>query len=203
GGSFTFTSLAEFLRADPSSFSVTKPGSDNVRGIRQNLVGFYYQDDIKVTPTFTLNAGLRYEFITSPVEVNGKTSNVHDLTPERLRTVVPDTMDVGGPYMKNPSLKNFAPRLGLSWDPFGSGKTAIRAGGGIYFEQILPYLYWFELANAPPLRSGASLLRQNVPIDFPTSYTSQRTLLVSGTGGSLTQVDGKEYDPKQPTIYKW
>jgi len=203
GGAFAFGSLAEFLRADPSSFSVTKPGSDNVRGIRQSLVGMYYQDDIKVTSRFTLNAGLRYEFVTAPAEVNGKTSNIRDLSPERLRTVSPDTMDVGGKYMKNPSLKNFAPRVGISWDPFGTGKTAIRAGGGLYFEQILPYLYWFELANAPPFRSGSSLLRQNIPIDFPDSYTTQRPILISGVGGSLTQVDGKEYDPKQPTVYKW
>jgi len=203
GGSFSFASLSDFLRADPSSFSVTRPGSDNVRGIRQNLFGLYYQDDIRLAARFTLNAGLRYEFITSPVEVNGKTSNIRDLSPGRIQTVRPDTMDVGGPYMKNPSLRNFAPRLGLSWDPSGNGKTAIRAGGGVYFEQILPYLYWFELANAPPFRSGSSLLKQNVPIDFPNAYTSQRAILISGAGGSLTQVDGKEYDPKQPTIYKW
>jgi hypothetical protein len=203
GGSFSFSSLGEFLRADPASFSVTKPGSDNVRGIRQSLVGLYYQDDIKLTSTFTLNAGVRYEFVTAPAEVNGKTSNIRDLSPQRLRTVRPDTMDVGGAYMKNPSLKNVAPRVGLSWDPFGTGKTAIRAGGGIYFEQILPYLYWFELANAPPFRSGSSLLRQNVPIDFPNSYTTQRNILISGSGGSLTQVDGKEYNPNQPTVYKW
>ena len=182
---------------------MTKPGSDNIRGIRQSLFGLYYQDDIKVTANFTLNAGLRYEFVTAPIEVNGKTSNIRDLSPERLRTVRPDTMDVGGPYMKNPSLKNFAPRVGVSWDPFGTGKTALRAGGGVYFEQILPYLYWFELANAPPFRSGSSLLRQNVAIDFPDAYTTQRSILISGAGGSLTQVDGKEYDPKQPTVYKW
>ena len=203
GGSYAFGSIAEFLRADPTSFSVTKPGSDNVRGIRQNLLGFYYQDDIKLRPNFTFNIGLRYEFITVPREVNGKISVIRDLSPARLSTVRADTMDVGGDYMKNPSLKNFSPRAGLSWDVFGTGKTAVRAGGGIYPDQILPYLYWFELANAPPFRSGASLLRQNVPVDFPDAYTSQRALLVSGLGGSLTQVDGKEYNLKQPMIYKW
>jgi hypothetical protein len=203
GGSFSFVSLTDFLHGDPSSFSVTKPGSDNVRGVRQSLVGLYYQDDIKLRSNFTLTAGVRYEPVTAPMEVNNKTSNIHDLSPQRLATVRPDTMDVGGAYMKNPSLKNFAPRVGLSWDPFGTNKTAIRAGGGLYFEQILPYLYWFELANAPPFRSGASLLKQYTPIDFPNAYTTQRALLVSGSGGSLTQVDGKEYDPKQPTIYKW
>ena len=46
-------------------------------------------------------------------------------------------------------------------------------------------------------------LRQNLPVDFPDAYTSQRALLMSGLGGSLTQVDGKEYNLKQPMIYKW
>ncbi|HYR82538.1 MAG TPA: TonB-dependent receptor [Terriglobia bacterium] len=203
GGSFAFGSLPEFLRADPSSFSVTKPGSDNVRGIRQSLFGFYFQDDIKVTSTFSFNMGLRYEFITVPTEVNGKISVIRDLSLSRLQTVRPDTMDVGGSFIQNPSLKNFAPRIGITWDPFGAGKTAIRAGGGVYDDQVLPYLYWFELANAPPFRSGSSLLRQNTTIDFPNAYTTQRAALISGLGGSLTQVDGKQYDLKQPTVYKW
>ena len=66
GGSYAFGSIAEFCARIRRRSASRSPGSDNVRGIRQNLLGFYYQDDIKLRPNFTLNIGLRYEFITVP-----------------------------------------------------------------------------------------------------------------------------------------
>jgi hypothetical protein len=202
GGAYSFGSLTEFLRNDPTSFAVTKPGSDHVRGIRQSLFGLYFQDDISLRPGFSLNVGLRYEFVTTPAEVNGKVTNIRDLSPARIYTVTPSTMDVGDPYMKNPSLKNFAPRVGIAWDVFGNGKTSLRAGGGLFYDQVLPYMYYFELTNAPPFRSASSLDRQDSVIDFPNTYVTQRDALIAGKG-VRAQIDGKEYDLKQPTVYKW
>jgi hypothetical protein len=202
GGSYAFGSLAEFLQNQPTSFAVTKPGSDHVRGIRQSLFGFYFQDDFAVRRGVSINFGLRYEFVTTPTEVNGKVTNIRDLSPSRIYSVTPDTMDVGDPYMKNPSLKNLAPRVGIAWDPFGNGKTSVRAGGGIFHDQVLPYVYYFELTNAPPFRSGASLNRQDIFVDFPNAYVTQRDDLIAGKG-VRAQIDGKEYDLKQPTVYKW
>lgn len=150
GGLLTFTNLSNFLQGIPSVFDFAVPGGlDPVRGYRQRLFAFFAQDDIRLRPNLTVNLGLRYEFVTVPTEVNGKISN--------LRNVTDPTITVGDPWYKNPSLKNFAPRVGLAWDPFGSGKTSVRAGFGIFDDEILPKYYFFSGSLNPPFTQRASL----------------------------------------------
>jgi hypothetical protein len=157
GGLLTFTSLANFLQGIPSQFDFAIPGGvDPVRGYRQSLFAFFAQDDIRVKPGLTVNLGLRYEFVTVPTEVNGKISN--------LRNVTDPTLNVGGQWYANPSLKNFSPRVGLAWDPFGNGKTSVRAGFGIFDDEILPKYYFFSGSLNPPFTQRASLAN---PPAFP------------------------------------
>jgi len=121
GGLLTFTNISNFLQGIPSQFDFALPGGiDPVRGYRQRLFAFFVQDDIRLRPNLTVNLGLRYEFVTVPTEVNGKISN--------LRHVTDPALNVGGQWYANPSLKNFAPRVGFAWDPFSSGKTSVREG---------------------------------------------------------------------------
>jgi len=156
GGLLTFTSLSNFLQGIPSQFDFALPGRvDPDRGYRQSLSAFFAQDDIRVRPNLTLNLGLRYEFATVPIEVNRKISN--------LRNVTDPTLNVGGQWYANPSLKNFAPRIGIAWDPFSSGKTSIRAGFGIFDDEILPKYYFFSGSLNPPFTERASLVNPPFP----------------------------------------
>jgi hypothetical protein len=205
GGSFGFSGLQQLMQNVVNSANFTKPGSDNVRGSRQNLLGLYLQDDISVRPGLTINMGLRYEIINSPIEVNGKMSNIRDLTSPHIDTVTEATVDIGEPYFTNPSLKNFAPRIGFAWDPFGSGRSSVRGGFGMYHDQILPGEYRSPLGRSGPFYAAVGLaevdFRPVGGINFPRAYFVQRDRLI--TGGGAVQFDGIEWNMDQPTVYKW
>jgi len=156
GGLLTFTSLANFLQGIPSQFDFALPGHvDPIRGYRQTLFAAFAQDDVRLRRNLTVNLGLRYEFVTVPTEVNGKISN--------LRRVTDPAITVGGPWYANPSLKNFAPRVGIAWDPSGSGRTSVRAGFGLFDDEILPKYYFFSGSLNPPFTERASITSPPFP----------------------------------------
>lgn len=79
--------------------------------------GFFVQDDWKLTPTLTLNMGVRYDYEQLPA-------------PYSNLTTLPQTAN--HPSDKN----NIAPRVGFAWDPFGLGKTVVRGGYGFYYGRV-------------------------------------------------------------------
>ncbi|MBI4456050.1 MAG: TonB-dependent receptor [Acidobacteria bacterium] len=134
GGRWSFDSLVDFLQANPRQIEAQLPTADSRRGLRNWVMAFYVQDDMQLRSNFALNLGLRYEFITVPNEVNNKISN--------LRFNSDRELSFGEPYFPNPSLRNFDPRIGFSWDPSGDGKTAIRSAFGVFHDQIA--MVWFQ-----------------------------------------------------------
>jgi hypothetical protein len=130
-GNYTFANVAQFLAGVPSRFQGVAPGAALNRQRSSTLFGFYLQDDYRVTPSLTLNLGVRYEFYTVPKEKNGLDAYLPDL----LTSV--DTV-LGGPFV-NPSKRNLAPRVGFAWDLTGDGRTAIRGGAGLYYDTDNPF----------------------------------------------------------------
>jgi hypothetical protein len=101
----------------------------------------FIEDSYKAHPRFTLNYGLRYEpFIPFDQKGGRHTTWV----PGVQSTVVPDAPegilfpgDPGLPSrLTNSDLNNFAPRLGAAWDVRGDARTIVRAGYGIFYQQI-------------------------------------------------------------------
>ena len=124
-GQIQFNTFGDFLTSNPYIVEFAAPFSRENRFYIFNTAGFYGQDDWRATSKLTLNLGLRYEFMTTPRELQGKQSRlINDYT---------DAFTLG-PIMANNTLHDFSPRFGFAYDPFGNGKTAIRGGVGIYYD---------------------------------------------------------------------
>ncbi len=156
-GLFRFDSLAQFLTNQPSLFSGTGTPLPLDIGIRQTLFGAFVEDDIKVRKTLTVNGGLRYEMVTVPGESHGLTSVLPSLgfpnppAPSAAPVCGVNTSGCSGvgPLFKNPTLRNFEPRLGFAWNP-NSGKTLFRGGFGIFDVLPLPYEFTLTFQRAAP-----------------------------------------------------
>jgi outer membrane receptor protein involved in Fe transport len=134
-GMFRWASIADFLQDNPlQQLSTSLPGNQPYRTFRQNLFGFYFNDDWKMNSKLTWNLGLRYEPYTAPSEKWGRVSVVKDwLTATHY--------DTGGQMFQSPGNKYFAPRVGFAFDPQGNGKTAIRGGFGVFYVPLTTYVY--------------------------------------------------------------
>jgi hypothetical protein len=159
GGDYIFDYLANFLQTIVRSVVTPFPGSEPNRGIRAVLLGTYLQDDYRVTPRLTLNLGMRYEVTTVPTEVNGKMS----FLPDPSGTTLQNQQPFAGNHF------NFAPRFGFAWDPRGDGKTSLRGGWGIYYDQILLNQFLNMFDRNPPLWQTVTLTGKNAPFPHPLS----------------------------------
>jgi hypothetical protein len=159
-GQFTFNSLKDFLLDTPSKVQELSPNAAFEVASRNTAFGFYVQDDWRARTNLTITLGLRYEPVTLPSDAAGRSQPLANLTDTAL---VPANAHL---WTGNSSLKNFEPRVGFSWDPFGSGKTAIRGGFGVFDILPIPWTYSQTLgANLPyAIQASASNLHQG---DFP------------------------------------
>ena len=189
-GEWSFNSLESFLRAGPegtegTSLWVALPGSDNHHGFRQTLVGSYLQDEVRMRRNLQLTLGLRYEFVTQIRDTENRIAVLKD--------PVRDTAVGVGQYSEhNPSLRNFAPRLSVSWSPGAGGNTNVSAGFGLYYDQVLAYTGvhrknsepFYHLVNNPNVNHSAFFPRILEGVaGFPgqvqaTDYYNLRTPMV-------------------------
>ncbi len=121
-----------------------------------NRLGLYVADQWKMFPNFTVNIGLRY------VRDTGRTDSDLPGIPQ-LNNVVSDFPNLGAP-IPNPN-KNFGPNLGIAWDPWKTGKNVIRAGIGLYYENVIFNNVLFDR----PLRlQNGAFLQTPTPCVFGT-----------------------------------
>jgi hypothetical protein len=193
--------FANFLLGQADSY--TQPSKDTIPHL--NYVNFevYVQDDWKVTPRLTINAGVRWSYFPSPTDSNNTLNNFNPRLFNPANAAIIDQASgnftgftaSGNPIdtahytnglifpsgsactaaqaiapqvacspfgaRVNPSSNNnWGPRLGLAYDPFGDGKTAIRAGFGIFYDRTLNGIWEQNAFSDPPLVQTAT--RNNV-----------------------------------------
>ncbi len=187
GGSYAFPTLQTFLQGLPLTFLGVYPGqTDSTRDFREIDVAPYVQDDWKITPRFTLNAGVRWEYATNPVGVRHPLNNILDPPNGRFQSV--DHV-----FASNPNVKNFDPRVGIAFDPFSDHKTSIRAGFGIFHNRVAPRTYASGYYFAPPFANVflASFIPPFTPPPYPNSFPPP--LNPPGTG-PITLFAGVNYN---------
>lgn len=172
--------LENFLTNHPAQALLLSPSVRQEVGSRDSLFGGYVQDDWRFKSNLTFNIGLRYEVLTNPSEAHGKFGLLNSFAapagsgpcpnvfPNAFGpTTVPGcTVPVSSMWKSNPTLRNFDPRMGFSWDPLGGGKTAVRGGFGIF--DVLPLPYVYTIGDSLTYPFSLSFSQQGLPAgSFP------------------------------------
>jgi hypothetical protein len=126
-GPIRFSSLTSFFDGNPTRGQIFV-GNATRDLTTQGYAGFI-QDDWRVARSLTINLGVRYELDTVLKDANNLIGNF-----DPTQGLVQVGKQISSPY--NGDHNNFAPRLGLAWDIQGNGKTVLRAGAGIFYEQL-------------------------------------------------------------------
>lgn len=153
-GTYTGDAFADFLLGYPDN--VNRSPFHQLFGDWENFWGFYVQDDYRVTHNLTLNLGLRLNLngfyngirgqksafnlatgkvvIPSSIDpgVQAQTPTLMTLFSDRIQY----TKSLGLPDSIQPMQKNWAPRIGFAWTPFGGSNFVLRGAFGIFY--ILP-----------------------------------------------------------------
>jgi len=155
----------------------------------------FLQDDWRIKPRLTVNAGIRYELTTVMKDKNNGLANF-----DPTKGIVQVGDGLSAPYHGDHN--NFAPRLGLAWDVQGNGKTVLRAGAGIIYESQISFDVTNGIGNLLGLRSiptGLPLFNSGstTPLPPPGNITTASTAY---TGAALAPITAawRGFDPTQP-----
>jgi hypothetical protein len=160
-------------------------------GWRQFAAAWYVQDSMKLRPNLTVTLGLRHEFNNGWNSPRGQASNFVFgpngalLTQPHIGTSV---------YSENNAIKQFDPRVGIAWSPFGLTRTAIHVGAGIYHEQLDYMGNCCDAAPLPPFNNKITVSPSNFPIFLAPN---------APVPGAKTSPAGVQPNLKMPTVEQY
>ncbi|MCU1237938.1 MAG: hypothetical protein JWP63_5905 [Candidatus Solibacter sp.] len=177
-GDYEWSNLSDYLfDYNPDYIAQRSLGNSEYYGDRI-FSGAYFNDSWKVTPNFTVNLGLRYEYQTVPYSETLQTRNAISNVPGLIEFQKPTAMKTA-----------WMPRVGVAYSPGTSGKTSIRAGFGRSFDVLVDN---FGLLTLPPqanttvdltgLNQGQFLATGGIPPNASSAALTQAEAR-AGTGG--------------------
>ena len=157
--SYGFNNLWDFINDAPYTESITadpRTGQPSAfrKDTRGNVLAFFVQDDWKVKPNLTINAGLRWEYFGGMTEKQGHLANLR--LGQGANTLTGIRFALGGAEFTAPK-GNFGPQIGFAWTPDRMKKLVLRGGFGIGYNG-LEYAITTNTRNNPPyLANGGTL----------------------------------------------
>ena len=175
---FTGHAFADFLLGYPNRAELT-----NVFVVTQELwsSSFYVQDDWKPSDKFTVNLGLRYDFMTPPTEKDNRLANFDPSGTGRL--VFASDGSLADRALVKPDTNNFAPRIGAIYRI--NDKSLLRGGYGVFFNQFDRIGSEDQLALNPPglINIQVNSTGNTNPVflmrdGFPSNYLDPNNLVI-------------------------
>jgi hypothetical protein len=197
-GQATFTSLQTFLLGTANNFQVV-PNPTEV-GWRSWFGAWYLEDSMKLRRNFTFRAGIRHEFTSGWNEVAGRAANY---ITDAQGVLLTDPLVGHTTFTKNNGKRLFGPRAALAWDPFGNGKTSIRAGFGIYYSMIDNLAF---LLNSLPPYNGSVTFTGSLSSFLPITHGVQPPPACGPTAPARCSIfapQGVEAAAKTQTVNEW
>jgi hypothetical protein len=215
---FSGNAFADYLLGTPF-LGETFQGTGKASAVERTTFAGYIQDNWKATPRLTWNVGLRWEYFQrwhdsntnlnrmGTLDPNGQAFGGRFLLGNSPNYYIPGTGLIegsGGPLIRgaivDPAWRDFQPRIGFAWRPFGGNRTAIRGGFGIYYMAQDANSIAFELLS-PPFNYAASTI--NLPPAVPAGQPLHdlQFFPVSSPAGAGSEGD----DPRNrdPHMYQW
>lgn len=162
-GQFSNDGLLDFLLGLDNDFSQGNPTPFNGR---QNYIGLYFNDNVQMSKRLNFNLGLRWEPNLSVTETNNDVAHFSEAAfiagtkSTRFPNAPPGVFFAGDPGIPRTytytQLAALAPRVGVVWDPTGSGRQVIRAGYGLFYDTI-PTAFFEDQTQGAPWASTVDL----------------------------------------------
>jgi hypothetical protein len=203
------TPLEDYFAGYPGSVQFLV--GDPTRSIHNWGFAGFAQDDWRIARGLTMNIGVRYELNTVIKEANDLLGNF-----DPNLGLVQVGKQISSPY--NGDHNNFAPRFGIAWDPWGSGKTVFRAGAGMMYETVNweSFLAFENTLGLPAIPTGGvgvtpgggNIAVGNITLN-PTGGSSWNTGPLFGSGGTINcganpcTIMAIDPNIRTPYVYNW